>query len=294
MVHRRTDADRVDPRVADHLADRGQDLVFVPDIPVGEEDDHAKPVRIDRTRERRLHRRKHFGASRALLPAQPFQGGLDGALVVRERIFRKDFVVPSETDQVERVTPAERVQRLRGEPLRGFDRDAAHAPRGVQNERDLFRHRFVFRHVALRLDEKREEPVGACAVSEQPDRGLLGRNAPTKQEVLVGNRVVVAQAHRGRTGGVQVHERLVARAFDSAERNSGRDRDRDLDVVSRTRSRSENRWRDFRHIGNRSAGDVARADDERERQPVDAALVDQRLDGAQPDRDRLSRFEIRN
>ena len=200
-VRRRADADREQAAVAETLPDGVEQLLFVADLPVGQEHDLPQAAGAARAVERQVHRRQHLGPA---VGAQRADIALRAGEIARSAGMRggEDAVGDRvELDDVERVVGLQTRERQRQRRLRLRDRGSGHRARGVDHEDRLARHatpgrrRRAASSSAARRPRRRVASVSMAAVGVAPATGAhmssksrLAGTAPSRQR----DRVTVA------------------------------------------------------------------------------------------------------
>ncbi len=130
----------------------------------------------------------HLGAARTIARTKK-RLGLSQVLASRRHWFGKqDTGVARKSDEVERVSRIETVERELHRLLRLLDRESAHRARRVEHKHEL-----LWRHVCNRdavgwLQNHREETASFGAMRQHCILDGLRRDVVTKNEIFVGNR----------------------------------------------------------------------------------------------------------
>src|SRR5262245_31227356 len=139
----------------------------------------------------------------------------------------------------------------------------------------------------------------AAALSPMSEHGvgdLHAAHSEAQRKISVGNLVLLFESDDGLMIAVAVNFYLVQFRNDLFERNAGVDSYFERDVVARSHPSGHMRWRDARSVGNligfgcglfplirlvarlRLAGNVARTNDPRKHELIDAVLIRESLD----------------
>jgi hypothetical protein len=286
VVDGAADAEAKQAGVAAALLDLGEDLGLVADVAVGQEQDHAQALGVGGAIEGGLDAGEHLGAAAAAHAGEEGEAAATVVLGVLERGVGELAGVAGEAEDLEGVGGAHAVEGLLDGGDGGVHRLAHHRAGGVEREHQLARAGLVLR-VGLRgLDGEGEvAAVFTCLLGHELGARLEAGELPGEVEVAVGAGAAAGELEAGGAGGGVDGEGVILGA-QGGEREGGLDGDLDVDLGAGDDALGEAGPGDgggVRDLG--GAGDVARADGDREEEAVAALLAAQRLDHVHLDLD---------